>query len=129
MDIHKAIDSLRDQAKTSFDFYERRPGVYQLIVPIVYEDGDMVDIYLQDSPQGGSYVRICDFGMAIMRLSCTYEIDSPSRQKIFDSILVNNGVQNSDGNLYLDTTPDMLYESILQFAGCAQKVCTMRYWE
>ena len=23
---------------------------------------------------------------------------------------------------------DRLYESILQFAGCAQKVCNMRYW-
>ena len=22
----------------------------------------------------------------------------------------------------------MLYESIMQFAGCAQKVCNMRYW-
>ena len=68
----------------------------------------MVDIYLQDSPKGENYIRICDFGMAVMRLSYTYEITTDSRQRIFDSILINNGVQNDRGNLYLDTTIEML---------------------
>ena len=67
-------------------------------MPILYEDGDMVDIYLQDSPQGENYIRICDYGMAVMRLSYTYEIKHGSRQRIFDSILINNGVQNEAGN-------------------------------
>ena len=128
MDMDKAIGLLRERAKTGFDVYERRPGKHQLIVPILHEDGDMVDVYLQDSPLGENHVRICDFGMAVMRLSCTYEINSPARLKIFDSILINNGVQSEEGNLYLDTTPEMLYEGILQFAGCVQKVCNMRYW-
>ncbi len=88
----------------------------------------MVDVYLQDSSLGENRVRICDFGMAVMRLSYSYEINSPARQKIFDSILINNGIQIEEGNLYLDTTPEMLYESILQFSGCVQKVCNMRYW-
>ena len=128
MNTSKAINLLRDRAKTGFDIYERRPEKYQLIVPICHEDGDMVDIYLQDSPKGESYIRICDFGMAVMRLSYTYEINTDSRQRIFDSILINNGVQNDRGNLYLDTTIEMLYEGILQFAGCVQKVCNMHYW-
>ena len=29
----------------------------------------MVDIYLQESPRGEAYIRICDLGMALMRLS------------------------------------------------------------
>lgn len=128
MDADKAIHILRGKAKTGFDVYERRKGKYQLIVPILHEDGDMVDIYLQDSPDGENYIRICDFGMALMRLSYTYEINTNSRQRIFDSILVNNGIKNDDGNLYLDTNFEMLYESIMQFAGCVQKVCNMRYW-
>ena len=128
MNTSKAINLLRDRAKTGFDIYERRPEKYQLIVPICHEDGDMVDIYLQDSPKGENYIRICDFGMAVMRLSYTYEITTDSRQRIFDSILINNGVQNDRGNLYLDTTIEMLYEGILQFAGCVQKVCNMQYW-
>ncbi len=38
------------------------------------------------------------------------------------------GLHNDDGNLYLDTSADMLCRSILQFTGCAQKICNMRYW-
>jgi hypothetical protein len=66
--------------------------------------------------------------MTLMRLSYTLDLNTPTRERIFDSILINNGVKNDEGNLYLDTPMGLLYESILQFAGCAQKVCNMRYW-
>ena len=128
MNINRIRESLNTPFTTSFDLYERRPGNHQLILPIHHEDGDMVEIYLQESPRGDSYVRICDYGLTLMRLSYTYEISTPARQRIFDSILINNGVANEEGNLYLDTHLDNLSESILQVAGCAQKVCNMRYW-
>ena len=89
---------------------------------------DMVDVYLQDSPLGDEYVRICDFGMTLMRLSYTFDITTSTRQQILDSILINNNVRNNDGDLYLDAPVRLLYESILQFVGCTQKVCNMRYW-
>ena len=88
----------------------------------------MVDIYLQDSTERAGYVRVCDFGMTLMRLSYTYEVNTDTRQRIFNSILINNGVHNDQGNLYLDTPVDKLYESILKFVGCVQKVYNMRYW-
>lgn len=128
MDIASIRISLGHPGSNGFDLYERRPGKYQLIVPILHEDGDMVDIYLQDSPEGEECVRICDFGMTSMRLSYTFDVNSPARRRIFDSILINNGVNSDEGNLYLDTPLNMLYESVLQFAGCVQKVCNMRYW-
>ena len=128
MDIARVNGLLNQTIAGSFDFYERRSGDYQLIVPLFHEDGDMIDIYLQDSPEGEGYVRICDFGLAQMRLSYTYEVNTPSRQQIFDSILFNSGVSNDAGNIYLDTRIEKLYEGILQFAGCIQKVCNMRYW-
>ena len=128
MNINKVVNLLGDKARNGFDVYERRPGKYQLIVPIHHEDGDMVDVYLQDGSGAPGTIRVCDFGMALMRLSYTYEINSPSRQRILDSILMNNGVQNDNGNLYIDTPLKLLYESILQFTGCVQKVCNMRYW-
>ena len=128
MNIHSVRESLNGPLAAGFDLYERRPGNHQLILPIHHEDGDMVDIYLQDSPKGDGYVRICDYGLTLMRLSYTYDISTPTRQQIFDSILINNGVGNEEGNLYLDASMDKLSESIFQFAGCAQKVCNMRYW-
>ena len=117
-----------NKTKKSFKIYERRKGKYQLIAPILHEDGDMVDIYLQKSPKGARYIRICDFGMAVQRLSYSYEINTPLRKKIFNSILMNNGLQEDNGNLYLDTPVDKTYEAVLQFAGCVQKVCSMDYW-
>lgn len=128
MDFNDVQQLLRRRLGQGLDYYERRTGEYQLIIPIRHEDGDMIDIYLRDSPQDDDYIRICDFGMTLMRLSYTLDVNTPARQRIFDSILMNNGVANNDGNLYLDTPVTLLYESILQFAGCAQKVCNMRYW-
>ena len=128
MNINSVRESLNTPLSAGFDLYERRPGKHQLILPILHEDGDMVEIYLHDSPKGDGYVRICDFGLTLMRISYTYDISTATRQRIFDSILINNGVGNDEGNLYLDAPLDKLSESIFQFAGCAQKVCNMRYW-
>lgn len=128
MDINNIRASLTGRMSSSFDIYERRQGDYQLIVPIFHEDGDMVDIYLQESQQGEAYVRICDLGMALMRLSYSYDLNTDARRRIFDDILINNRVANDDGNLRLDVPVGALYEGIMQFAGCVQKVCNMRYW-
>lgn len=110
------------------DIYERRSNIYQLIVPIFHEDGDVVDVYLEDSPLGNGEIRICDFGLTLMRLSYTFEISTSTRRQIFDSILYNNGVQNDNGTFYLDTPINELRENVLRFAGCVQKICNMRYW-
>ncbi len=128
MNLERVRGALNQSVARGFDLYERRIGVYQLIVPILHEDGDMVEVYLQDSPRGEAYVRICDFGLTLMRLSYTFDVNSTTRQRIFDSLLINNGVEINQGNLYVDAPVDLLYESILQFVGCAQKVCNMRYW-
>ena len=127
MDISVVRGLLDRRGANGFEVYERRPGDFQLILPILHEDGDMVDIYLQDSPLGEGHVRICDFGLTLMRLSYTLNM-TDARERILDSILINNRVNNTDGNLYLDASLDLLYEGVLQFAGCVQKVCNMRYW-
>ena len=128
MDTDRIRASLAHGWTANFDLYERRPGEHQLIIPILHEDGDMVDVYLSDSPRGDNLVRICDFGLTLMRLSYTFDVRTAARQRILESILTNNGVNHDDGNLYLDAPIDKLYEGAMQFAGCVQKVCNMRYW-
>ena len=128
MDSNSIRALLNGRIATGFDIYERRQGDYQLIIPICHEDGDMVDIYLRESPRGDAYIRICDLGMALMRLSYSYDLNTDARRRIFDDILINNRVANDDGNLCLDVPVGALYEGIMQFAGCVQKVCNMRYW-
>ena len=128
MDINRIKSSLSQKLMTGIDVYERPIGNFQLVIPILHEDGDMVDIYIQDSPLGEGYIRVCDFGLTLMRLSYTFDVAKPTRQRILESILIKNDVNNSNGNLYLDAPVNLLYESILQFAGGVQKVCNMRYW-
>ncbi|MDE0448392.1 MAG: DUF1828 domain-containing protein [Spirochaetaceae bacterium] len=128
MDINRIRTSLSGRMAEGFDIYRRREDGYQLVVPICHEDGDMVDVYLQDSPRGEAYIRICDFGMALMRLSYSYDLDTETRRRIFDDILINNRVENDGGNLWLDVPVRRLYEGVMQFAGCVQTVCNMRYW-
>ena len=128
MDINRIRTSLSGRMAEGFDIYRRREDGYQLVVPICHEDGDMVDVYLQDSPRGEAYIRTCDFGMALMRLSYSYDLDTETRRRIFDDILINNRVENDGGNLWLDVPVRRLYEGVMQFAGCVQKVCNMRYW-
>ena len=129
MEIDSLKGILQQRVATPVDFYERRPGCYQLVFPVFHEDGDMVDIYLQESPLGDERVRICDFGMTLMRLSYSYDVNTDTKRRILESILFNNGVGNDDGNLYLDTARNSIYEGILQFNGCVQKICNMRYWQ
>ena len=129
MNISEIRASLRHAMSGELYFHERRPGIHQLMIPIMHEDGDMVDVYIQNSPKGEGYVRVCDFGMTLMRLSYTFEISTATRERILDSVLINNGVEQREGNLYLDAPVNLLYQSILQFAGCVQKVCNMRYWK
>ncbi len=128
MDINDVKAAMNPTQPGVFNVYERRSGHHQLILPIFHEDGDMLDVYLTDSPRGENYIRVCDFGLTLMRLSYTYDIDTDPKRRIFEGILFNNGVKNDDGILYIDTAIDTLYQNVLRFAGCVQKVCNMRYW-
>lgn len=128
MNIESARELLRSMPAAGFDVFERETGDCQLVVPMLHEDNDMLEIFVADSPLGEGYVRICDYGMALMRLSYTFEIGTATRESIFKSILINNGVSNDGGNLYIDTPLNSFYEGVLKFAACVQKICNMRYW-
>jgi len=128
MDINHIRALLETIPATGFDLYERETGDYQLVVPIHHEDNDMLDVYLEESPFGDAYIRICDFGLTLMRLSYTFDIGTQTRKSILESILVNNRVSSEAGNLYIDVPLRELYQGILQFTGCIQKICNMRYW-
>ena len=92
MDVNRIRAALERTPGRHFDLYERRPGEFQVILPILHEDGDMLEIYLQEIPGRERFIRVCDFGHALMRLSYTFEVNSPTREKILDSILYNNDV-------------------------------------
>ena len=120
------LDSLRTEFNSHIGFREKRPGIVQVFAPLFHEDGDMVDIFL-DLPVGPeSPVRISDHGLSLMRLSYSYDIDTPVKQKILGRILSENGVSEEHGRLYMDTTAERLYPALLQFAQTLAKVSSMQ---
>ncbi|MBM4388728.1 MAG: DUF1828 domain-containing protein [Deltaproteobacteria bacterium] len=120
------LEILRAQFNEGVSLRERRPGIQQLIAPLYHEDGDMVDIYLEVPENGGDRIRICDFGMTLMRLSCSFELDTPNKERIFQRILSENHLSEEKGNLFLETRADYLCPSVLQFAQGVAKVGNMR---
>lgn len=123
------LDKLKKQFNYKIDFREKRAGVRQLIAPFYHEDGDMVDIFLTDSPSAPGKIRICDYGLTLMHLSYTYDIDTPNKERILDNIITESGLQRDDGNIFIDVAPDMIYPYIFQFAQAVGKVSSMQYFK
>lgn len=123
------LSLIKENFNGRINTYTRRENLIQLIIPVYHEDGDMVDVYLENCPDKNKNIRILDCGMTLMKLSYTYDINSPSKEKILNTILAQNGVLNQDGNLYLDTSAEFVYQNIMQFVGCQQKILNMRLWQ
>ena len=123
------LESLRQQFNGHVAFRERRPGVLQVLAPLFHEDGDMVDIFLDEPPNGTEKIRVTDHGMTLMRLTYSYDLDTENKQRIFNRILSENRIQEHDGRLFIETEPDRLYPAILHFAQTVAKVCRMQFFK
>lgn len=123
------LQKLKKQFNDKVEFREKRKGVKQLIAPFFHEDGDMIDIFITESPSSPGKIRICDYGLTLMHLSYTYDIDTPNKERILDNIISENGLQREDGNIFVDVAPDMLYPYIFQFSQTVGKVSSMQYCE
>ena len=120
------IKLLSKQFNNFMKVKEKRQGIYQLFAPLYHADGDMMDIFLLESPLSKDMIRVCDYGLTLMRLSYSYEIDTPNKEKILNRILAENGVFNENGNFFNDVKPESLYLAIMQFAQTITKVINMR---
>lgn len=121
MDI---IEILRSAFHKDFQLVEKRHNLYQLFVPIYYEDGDMMDIFLQQTTN--NYIRVCDCGLTLMRLSYTFELNSEKKKHILRTILSENDAAVENGNIFIDTTRELLFETIMQFSQVLTKVSAMK---
>ncbi len=117
------IELLSGGFNNHVDVREKRPGVMKLIVPLFHEDGDMVDIFLEEIADG--QVRVSDRGLSLMRLSYEFDIDTENKERIFRRILNESQVREERGNLFVDVAPDHLYPAILNFGQTVAKVTNM----
>lgn len=126
----KAIELLQKQFGDYIRLEEKRPNIQQIFAPLYHEDGDMMDLFL-DLPKDADLsahkkIRLSDHGMTLMRLSYGFELDTPRKEKIFQHILLENGVSEDAGEIYMDTEAESLYPALMQFSQAISKVCNMR---
>lgn len=121
------MTSLRNGFGDHVSMVEKRPGIMKLIAPLFHEDGDMVDIFLEENGRGD--VRVSDHGLTLMRLSYTFDIDTSNKERIFSQIIGESNVNCDEGNLYIDVPIDRLYPAVLHFGQVVAKVSSMSLYK
>lgn len=123
------LDQLQSQFNHHVNLREKRPGILQLVAPLYHEDGDMVDIFLDLPQNGNNTIRVSDYGMTFQRLSYSFDLDTPNKERIFQKMLSESQVSEENGALYMETAPELLYPTILQFAQTVARVSNMRLYK
>lgn len=107
----------------SFTLREKGKGVYQLIAPIFHEDGDMMNIFLEEA--GSDTIKISDHGTSLMRLSYLFDIDTDNKRKILINTILKRGAELNSGNITLSTNRKTVFESIMAFVQLVTEICNM----
>lgn len=126
----KVIDTLRTQFGDNIRLEEKRTGIQQIYAPIYYEDGDMMDLFLDlekdASVADSEIIRLTDHGKTLMRLSYDFDLDSPNKEKLFQRIIDENGIEMENGELFLNTPAGSLYPGLMQFSQALAKVSNLK---
>lgn len=107
---------------------EKRTGIYQLFLPIYHEDGDMIDIFISHSEKENTY-SLCDYGLTLQRLAYTFDIDTPNKEAILKRIVDENGLEEKDGNICINTKPETVFNDIMQITQAYAKIGSMKYFK
>jgi len=125
------METIIENIKTNFNnqvkIEEKRKGIYQLYLPIYHEDGDMIDLFLV--PSGKDKYVLCDYGLTLQRLSYSYDVDTENKESILQRIIIENGLNDEDGNISLATRPNSIFNDIMQITQAYAKIGSMRYFK
>ena len=124
--LDRYLEAISKQFNGMVRLEQRRTNLYQVMVPIFHEDGDMQCIFIR--PLENNLARVCDLGKSLMRLSYTYDIDSDHKNEVFNDILASSYVSSDDGDLFIDVSLENLYGGIMQLSQVITKVTTMDIW-
>src|SRR6478735_3335402 len=98
--MEQIIDHIKKDFNGRVTIKQKRPGIYQLLLPIYHEDGDMIDLFI--TPVGENKFALCDYGLTLQRLSYSYEIDTENKESILQKILSENSLTEQEGNICLE---------------------------
>lgn len=125
--MENILQSLKSQIHSNINSRPLTGSKIQIWLPVYYEDGDMIDIYIE-SISDDKY-RITDNGMTIMKLSYSYDINTDNKKKILNQIVESNGLSMENGILIKDVEKDMLYKELMGFSNSIIRISTMSYFK
>ena len=117
---------LSDSFKTEFQIEEKKENLFQLFAPLYHPDGDMMDIFIKVNPSNPNYLTVCDCGLTLMRLSYDFDIDTPNKQNILNTIIAENGAKFDNGDISITAKSEFLFMNILQMTQISAKIMNMR---
>lgn len=120
----RSIDRLKTAFSGTFPLKEKRPDTFQVLAPFFHEDGDMLEIFVE--PVSQNRYRLCDHGLTLMRLS--YDINlTENKEALYTRILAENGLDEQDGNIFIDSDYEDLLPRFFHFSQTLGKVSSLRY--
>lgn len=125
--MQEILDHIKQDFNGRVNIKKKRPDIYQLLVPIFHEDGDMIDLFI--TPVGNNKYALCDYGLTLQRLSYSYDIDSENKEAILQKILAENSLSEQEGNICLETKPETLFSDIMHITQAYAKIGSMRYFK
>ncbi len=114
------LSILKNQFGEMIDLEPIQENIYRVFIPVFHEDGDMLSIYLDTS--SSEKMKLRDFGNTLMRVSYTFDIDTQNKRTTLASIVSGLGGEIIDGELLMNTNPEILPNTILQFSQLVAKV-------
>lgn len=125
--IEKILGHIKKEFNGKVAIKQKRPGIYQLLLPIYHEDGDMIDLFVTSVDE--NRYSLCDYGLTLQRLSYSYDIDSVNKETILQKILSENKLTEQEGNICLDTNLDTVFSDIMHITQAYAKIGSMRYFK
>jgi len=125
--MEKIIKQIEQEFNNRISVKQKRPGIYQLNIPIYHEDGDMIDLFI--TSKGNNEYTLCDYGLTLQRLAYNYNIDTENKEAILQKIILENDLSEEDGNICLKTKSDTLYTDIMHITQAYAKIGSMRYFK
>jgi len=121
------LEQLTAQVRKNIYIKPLTDNKIQVWLPVYYEDGDMIDIYVDQL--GDGRCRITDSGMTLMKLSYTYDINTDNKRRILNQIIEANGLSYQNGVISKVVSLDDLYKEIVVFSNTVIRVSTMSYFK
>lgn len=118
------LELLKSAFTGTFQLKEKRPNIFQVIAPFFHEDGDIMEIFVE--PRDKDHYRICDYGLTLMHLSYNVNL-TESKENLYGKILTENGLDEQDGNIFIESDYNNLLPNFFHFAQTLAKVSSLQY--